>query len=314
MKRLIVFLLAMVFLFALTACDTTGTTTVTEPSSAPDPIPEGPYVKYSPYALNAYVREAIGEDYAIYCDLVDAVLNYECEISGFRDENQFISLWSTLRDEFLPAKALCANWGNSSQPYTYSDGTVQLEFLFPQQEHNQLLDAYAEKIQSDLSILTEEDTEASSISKLYHRVVEEMSYVEAFGVQWENIQSGQGDCEVYAKYLMILLEQIGVECYYAMGHGEDVIGHAWVIAKMDEQFYHFDPTWQEDFMENFWFGIEDDLRKASLLNVWKFTFLSGGNWESISGDEVTLEGKICWITNEKIPLPPCPTAYSQNER
>ena len=310
MKKIISILLAIALLFALAACNTTQETTPTTSPSAPDPVPEGPYVQYSPYALNSYIRGVLGEDYALYCDLVDALLNYDCEVSGFQSEEHFIGLWSTLRDEFLPAKALCADWSNSQQPYTYRDGTAQLEFRLSREAHFQLLSDYAQKIQNDLSILTEEDSETASISKLYVRVVEKMTYEEAKGVAYENIMSGVGDCEVYTKYFQILLEQIGVECYYATGSGEGTMAHAWVVAKMDGQFYHFDPTWQDDFADGFWFGVDDNLRKASLLTAWKFAFLSGGGWESISGDHVVLTGKTCWITLEKIPLPECPTAYS----
>ena len=313
MRKIIAFLLLLVFLFTMAACnavsDPVPTTKATTPSEAVV-VPDEPYVKYSPYALNAYIQGVMGEDYALYCDLVDALLDYDCEINGFQSEEQFVGLWSTLRDEFLPAKLLCADWSNSQQPYIYKDGTVQLEFRLPKEEHLQVLQDFAEKIQTDLSILTKEDSEADCISKLYAYVVSQMTYEESKGVGYDHIMSGQGDCEVYTKYFQILLEQIGVECYYATGNGEDTVAHAWLIAKMDGRFYHFDPTWQEDFADGFWFGVDDTLRKASLMNAWRYAFLSGANWESINGDGVTLGGKTCWLTLGEIPLPECPMAYA----
>ena len=312
MRKIMAFLLLIAFLFTLAACDTVSepvpTTQATSPGE-PVIVPDEPYMLYSPYVLNAYIQDVMGEDYALYCDLVDALLDYDCEISGFQSEEHFVALWSTLRDEFLPAEVLCADWINSDQPYVYNDGTVQLVFRLPQEEHNKILKDFAEKIQSDLSILEEEDSETDCISKLYTRVLAEMNCEESKVASYENIMTGEGNSEDYTKYLMILLEQIGVECYYATAIGEDTMAHTWVVAKMDGQYYHFDPAWQESFVDGFWFGVDDALRKASLLNAWRYAFLSGGNWESIRGDGVTLVGKTCWLTIDKIPLPECPTAY-----
>ena len=281
------------------------------PASAPPasvPVYK-PYIVYSPYAINQYTLKNLGDEYSLYCKLVDSVLQYNPSVSGFESEHQFHKLWCIMREEFPPAQMLCANFKNTDTPYAYADGTVKLQFLHQKDGHMRILKTYAQCIQNDLSLLTEEDTEMEKIAKIYKRVSEVMRYEKSSMELYDCIVKKQGVCDKYARYMMILLNQLNVECYYAYSDGEGVVNHAWVVAKMNDQFYHFDPTWEQSFENWFWFAIDDKLRKDSLVTEWQTVYGMGGNLDAINGDHVQIGSLNFILTSQKIPLPVCPEAY-----
>lgn len=291
------------------------------PTEAPtdsEEIPEGPlpqpYFTYSPYAVNAYSKEEMGEDYSLYCALVDAVLNYETRVSGFSSEEQFLNLWITMRDELPPAWKLCAGYLDFDEPYIYADGTVELKFVLDKNAHMALLDAYAQRIQRDISTLLETDTEVERIAKVYQCVVNSMKYSGTQQRLYDAIMNNRGVSSDFAEYMMILLNQIGVECYFAQGYGEGIEVHTWVIAKMDGKYYHFDPTWEQDFRNWYWFAIDDQLRRDSVLPEWRNLFIMGGDYEDVNSEGVIVVGKISHFTYQRIPLPICTEKYKEDSR
>lgn len=314
MKRLIALVLCILVAANLSACTVSEFSDASSSSQTVDtPMPECPYITYSPYVTDKSTRENLGQDYELYCDLVDAVVNYDCVVSGFESESQFVAIWSTMRRDFVPAKKLCADFGTLDTPYIYSDGTVQLKFLLDQKEHKQILNAFAQRIQADLSIIDKEDTEVEIIAKLYHHVSSSMDYEQGSDILYDCILTNKGTSKEYAEYLMLLLNHANIECYYASGHdGES--SQSWVIAKMGGQYYHFDPGWERFFGNWYWFAIDDELRRNSLASEWKTAYLAGVNIESIKGDSVVMEGRIDWIKGGKTPLPSCPEFYKKNDR
>ncbi|WML37154.1 transglutaminase domain-containing protein [Clostridium sp. OS1-26] len=78
---------------------------------------------------------------------------------------------------------------------------------------------------------------------------------------------GTGVCEGYAKAMKRLLDAVGIETIVAIGEakdGEEWIGHAWNIIKIEEQYYQLDPTWDDpitsdgkDVLRHSYFNITD---------------------------------------------------------
>ena len=66
------------------------------------------------------------------------------------------------------------------------------------------------------------------------------SYYEADGV----LLRGTGVCDSYAKAYVLLLQKAGIEVKRVTGY-VDGINHAWVIAKIDGEWCHIDPTWDD---------------------------------------------------------------------
>lgn len=50
-------------------------------------------------------------------------------------------------------------------------------------------------------------------------------------------------CQGYAKALQLLFLDVGIESVIVTGTVSEGEGHAWVLAKLDGEYYHIDPTW-----------------------------------------------------------------------
>lgn len=85
------------------------------------------------------------------------------------------------------------------------------------------------------------------ISSLYDFVLSTARYwpetdnsVNAYGTLIE----GRACCSGYAKALQILLQEAGYETELVKGYGKQE-AHIWLKAKINETWYHFDPSWDD---------------------------------------------------------------------
>ena len=138
------------------------------------------------------------------------------------------------------------------------------------------------------NIPQEYTTQEEKMEYLYRYVVDHVEYVmyEDMDDQdylYDAVCRGQTVCDGYSNMLNLLFCLIGVESYEAMGSNyedlslltpeelEEATGHTWVVAKIGEQFYNFDPTY-EDSEEGMgtgelrYFGFSDDLLSVRYLN------------------------------------------------
>ena len=65
------------------------------------------------------------------------------------------------------------------------------------------------------------------------------------------IVNGSAVCEGYAHAMCLLLNKVGIECYYANGYGENA-PHMWNTVKINDSWYHLDATWDDN--ENAYFN------------------------------------------------------------
>lgn len=57
------------------------------------------------------------------------------------------------------------------------------------------------------------------------------------------LKEGKGVCQAYATLAYMMLTEAGLEAHYVTGFaGED---HAWNLVKVDGEWYHLDPTWND---------------------------------------------------------------------
>ena len=138
------------------------------------------------------------------------------------------------------------------------------------------------------NIPQEYTTQEEKMEYLYRYVVDHVDYVMYEDMDDQNylydaVCRGQSVCDGYSNMLNLLFCLIGVESYEAMGSNyedltlltpeelEEAAGHTWVVAKLGEHFYNFDPTY-EDSEEGLgtgdlrYFGFSDDLLSVRYLN------------------------------------------------
>lgn len=285
---------------AATPPTTVVTTAPAIPTKPPETQPGEPYLTYSPYVVGTTVRNYLGEDYDLYCAMIDSLIRYDGKVSGFESEEHFLALWRVLMECFEPAQKICANYSTTSNPYTYENGTVQMGFQLDRSQHEHLIKAFSDRITEALSCVDEDDGEVETVAKLHMFVSTTMMYEFGAGTMYDSIMTNRGICGNYAQYLILLLNQAGIECYQAGGSGAGV-DHAWVIAKIDGQYYHFDPTWEAASRDWSWFAFGDTLRHMTLVDPSvQGTLELTGDWDYATGK---------WLSPQQ-----CPETFRENTR
>lgn len=78
------------------------------------------------------------------------------------------------------------------------------------------------------------------------------------------LKLGVGVCEGYAKAMKYLLDGLGIESMIVIGHSKGE-NHAWNLVKLDNEYYHIDPTWDDpvtedgrDIIRYNFFNLNDD--------------------------------------------------------
>lgn len=286
----------------------------TESSPNEDAIVEKNYLCYSPYVVTDGVRQQLGEEYALYCRMVDAVVSYEGCVSGFQSEQHFVKMWSVLINEFVPTSKLIQTYKHTDTPYTYHEGTVQLKFQHDRSTHDQYLAEFESKINKVLSAVQADDSDVEVIAKLYEYVSYNMKYAMLNNnTLYDCFMDETGVCGGYARYLEFLLNHAGIECQVANGSGAGV-DHTWVIAKIDGQWYHFDPTWEASFPRWYWFGVGDNLRHNSLVTGWIENYMNGTTNREMDKSGLHLTGEWDYFEGQYLAPPECPLDFKPNSR
>ncbi|MCH5184152.1 MAG: transglutaminase domain-containing protein [Oscillospiraceae bacterium] len=291
----------------------------TDPGVSTDPA-EDPAQRFtfSPYIISDVTREELGEaDYALYCKLVDAYLAHEERIAGFSDEAQFFRLWGVFLAECYPSQKIAANYGTHEEPYVYTDGTVELRYQHDRDECDRLVGEFEEKINSILSVIDEGDDEVRITEKLYRYVSDTVVYDFIEGSMYEVIMQDRGICGDYAAYLILLLRCAGVESIFCSDDLDSDIDHAWTIAKLNGEYYHFDPTWQANEPGGWtYFAMSDDARLRTFSSGW-FADLSAGidpyTDPNLEIPDVSFIGTLHPFENVHLDVPAC-TSHIYDEK
>lgn len=118
-------------------------------------------------------------------------------------------------------------------------------------------------------------TQEAKMEYLYRYVCDHVAYVPYDGTReaaylYDAVCRGQTICDGYSNMLHLLFRLIGVESVEAMGslspdagEAQSADGHTWVVARLGDTFYNFDPT-HDDSSEGFgdgrlfYFGVSDE--------------------------------------------------------
>lgn len=70
--------------------------------------------------------------------------------------------------------------------------------------------------------------------------------------------NGSAVCEGYSHSMVMLLNKVGIDCYYVNGYGESN-PHMWNVVKIDDNWYHLDATWDDnDNAYYHYFNLDDE--------------------------------------------------------
>lgn len=100
-------------------------------------------------------------------------------------------------------------------------------------------------IDSIVAGIEEDMTDLDKLIYLHDVVVETVEYkktTDAVYIASGALVDKQAVCSGYAKALNVLLHRVGVETSYVSGTS---LNHGWSYVKLDGQWYHVDPTWDD---------------------------------------------------------------------
>ena len=279
---------------------------------------------FSHHLVRGPAKDALGQDYALYCKLVDAYINHDETISGFSSEDQFRHLFSILQNEYYPAEKIAATFKTHTNPFVYSNGAVTLRYQYDQVECDSYIRDFENKINAVLSIIEDNDTDVEIIEKLYHHVCTTMSYNSSFNSDkmYDYIMQDSGKNDIFDQYFELLLRCAGIECLscYAVDDSDETRDTSWIIAKMNGSYYHFDPSWQVEFgpVDGWhWFAMSDNARLRSLTNKWSADMFAGINPytdSSIAVPEVDIGRSSPYYTADPLNVPTCTSTYYDEKR
>lgn len=131
-------------------------------------------------------------------------------------------------------------------------------------------------------------TQRQKMEYLYQYVCDNVQYTDYDRIGkddylYDAVIKGETVCDGYSNMLNLLFSLIGVESYEAMGSNiedeasatteelENASGHTWVVARMDGEFYNFDPTYEDtdnrDDGSFYYFGYSDALVSVKYLDL-----------------------------------------------
>lgn len=244
------------------------------------------YDSLYPECNSTWYRDRLeGEDLGIYNSYLYAMehcftgfeLYVEDNDVDFSPVRQAISLDSPFLAQNTSRYETIMDW-----PSDYIGERIHISIdHFSEERWGMKMDALAECLKIVEGIPAECTTQLEKMEHLYRYVCDHVEYV-AYGEMVDEdylhdaVFQGETVCDGYSNMLLLLYRLIGVECCEVMGSNfEDfdqlspeeqanAVGHTWVVAKVDGQFYHFDPTY-EDTKASEWendtvfFGFSDAL-------------------------------------------------------
>lgn len=147
-------------------------------------------------------------------------------------------------------------WIENLFGYAYDEEDTIVEFysVLSSDECEAYIEKFNDKINSILSEIKPGMTEYHREKLLHDRLLEGCIYktgVSSAADGWEYFSSygalveGEAVCEGYAKAMQILLTRAGIPCSTIRGDADN-IAHMWNVAELSGEWYHLDPTWDDN--------------------------------------------------------------------
>ncbi|MBR4017257.1 MAG: hypothetical protein IKK11_05545 [Oscillospiraceae bacterium] len=239
------------------------------------------YETQYPDCNSTWFRDQLsGEDLIIYNSYLFALENRFINFTLYVEDNdkdfsyirELLSLDSPFLEQNYSHYENVWEWPNN---YIGERITVSME-QFTDSRWEMKMEALAKCKQIVQNIPPEYQTQQAKMEYLYDYVCNNVEYVDYESMVDESyfydaVCKGKTLCDGYSNMLSILFRLIGVECCEAMGTDEgEEAGHTWVVAKLNGEFYNFDPTFEDSSDipsdKRKYFGFSDDLVSMQTLD------------------------------------------------
>lgn len=174
-------------------------------------------------------------------------------------------------------------WLTGNCTYYVNEGYIDVvqEYRYTEDEAEQISKKLDDKIDDIISEMPKYETDFEKELYLHDYVCDNTVYdettMETTGhTAHSSLLDGKTVCEGYARAVQLLLDEVGIENYLIIGDASDDNSsdlHMWNIVKIDEHYYHLDPTWNDgaftDAQGYFYFNVPDTyiMRTHSDFNI-----------------------------------------------
>lgn len=193
---------------------------------------------YDYYVLPPDAKAYLGDNYASYKRLVDAVLAREEKVNF---ENQpMVPALSCLYAEFPLSILLC------DYQFDEKENVLALSYAYDPAEHAARIKAFQERVEDVIrSTIKPHYNECELALALYRWTAQNIVYVDDVDVSPYNaIMNGRGICQSYDGVYRFLLLQAGVDALSGGSFMTDGAAHAWNLVKLDGSWFHMDATFE----------------------------------------------------------------------
>ncbi len=267
MKKTVSLILSLIFVFTiLTGC--TGDTSSAESSLAPVTEAIDGEVRYG---FNPHVYSGIYDDNfddktrETFFGFCDAVLAGDEEFPC-SDEIMYFNIVNTISHNCMPL----ATYFVCDTDDPVSHGVGRIEYSMPHDEYLQKVSEFKEAVTDILNeVFTYGMSEEERAKALYSYFETNYTYdYDALGItndtnlsSYRLLTEHKGICQEIAPLFAYLLLQTGMDCTTCGALNEANESHEWVVAKIDGEYYHIDPTFVMTDQGTWkYFGMTDDKR------------------------------------------------------
>lgn len=138
--------------------------------------------------------------------------------------------------------------------YVGEDTIAEFYSVLSAEECEDCIKLFNKKIDEIVSSVESGLSEYERERKIHDKLLSGCQYksgIEASADGWQYfspygaIVTGEAVCEGYAKSMQILLSKVGIPCLTIRGEGDGIL-HMWNVVELNNEWYHLDPTWDDN--------------------------------------------------------------------
>lgn len=269
MKKLMAFVLVIIYILALVGCGHGSESENTESpilpahtteSAVTDPQNESIGFNVDLTKISPLIQENVSEDVIIAAiSVIESFLQYEnsvaIKISGNRQ--RFLNDMAYVIHCTCPIFSAFTDFSEITS-YDEISEKVSWRFLVDKSKFDSVLQDFYDIIKTYLSSVKPTDSEAMRAMLLYYAVIDNLHYdYDLIGENYEQLSKEDanfrsspycvlseksGICTNIAQAYMFLCTQAGITCGTVLHTGGAGM-HMWNVIQIDGEFYYCDPTW-----------------------------------------------------------------------
>lgn len=214
-------------------------------------------------------QDYLGEYTAEYRTFIDTVIarGESCAFEAGDSPDKLMDIMTIFMSS-SPLRALVTNIQYDNQAYAFT-----IAYRYDAYGHKASVDYLRHEYTRILDeIIRPGDNDVDKMIAVYTYFAQRFAYDYSFDPElgkdiyvFDALQNGLGVCHTFARACRFALAQLGIETCEGRGVADNGAWHEWFLAKLNGEWYHFDPTFENGVncgtgLE--FFGMDDEARKT----------------------------------------------------